>query len=212
MRFLIHTCQSMEMGYQDDMKIGRMFINDYYKGTRDYLKTQKNYEIARTVLYFAISASLFSAGWISTGSRENLLTIVAVLGCLPACKSAVDMIMYLRYKGCTQENAEVIALHAQGLPCLFDMVFTSYEKTYNVAHITVCDNTICGFTQSEKFDEQAFYKHMDSVLKKDGYKETSIKIFKDIKKYTQRLDQMQELEVHEEFSEGILTTMKSVSL
>ena len=53
---------------------------------------------------------------------------------------------------------------------------------------------------------------MDSVLKKDGYKETSIKIFKDIKKYTQRLDQMQELEVYEEFSEGILTTMKSVSL
>jgi hypothetical protein len=106
----------------------------------------------------------------------------------------------------------VIAPHAQGLLCLFDMVFTSYEKTYNVAHITVCDNTICGFTQSEKFDEQAFYKHMDSVLKKDGYKETSIKIFKDIKKYTQRLDQMQELEVHEEFSEGILTTMKSVSL
>jgi hypothetical protein len=194
------------------MKIGRMFINDYYKGTRDYLKTQKNYEIARTVLYFAISASLFSAGWISTGSRENLLTIVAVLGCLPACKSAVDMIMYLRYKGCTQENAEVIAPHAQGLPCLHDMVFTSYEKTYNVAHITVCDNTICGFTQSEKLDEQAFYKHMNSVLKKDGYKETSIKIFKDIKKYTQRLDQMQELEVHEEFSEGILTTMKSVSL
>ena len=31
-------------------------------------------------------------------------------------------------------------------------------------------------------------------------------------KLTQRLDQMQELEVHEEFSEGILTTMKSVSL
>ena len=67
------------------MQFKRMFTTDAYRGTRGYLRTQKIYEILRTVLYFAISLSLFIAGWVSTGSRENLLTIVAVLGCLPAC-------------------------------------------------------------------------------------------------------------------------------
>ena len=78
------------------MQFKRMFSTDAYKGTSGYLRTQKNYEILRTVLYFAISLSLFIAGWVTTGSRENLLTIVAVLGCLPACKSLVEMFMFLR--------------------------------------------------------------------------------------------------------------------
>lgn len=86
------------------MQLKRMFSTDDVKGTRGYLRTQKNYEIIRTVLYFAISIALFIAGWVSTGSRENLLTIVAVLGCLPACKSLVEMFMYLRYKGCDDRD------------------------------------------------------------------------------------------------------------
>ena len=53
------------------MQFKRMFTTDAYKGTRGYLRTQKTYEILRTVLYFAISLSLFIAGWVSTGSREN---------------------------------------------------------------------------------------------------------------------------------------------
>lgn len=87
------------------MQFKRMFTTDAYKGTRGYLRTQKTYEILRTVLYFAISLSLFIAGWVSTGSRENLLTIVAVLGCLPACKSLVEMFMFLRCRGCDEQVA-----------------------------------------------------------------------------------------------------------
>lgn len=194
------------------MKISRMFIYDEFKGTKDYLKTQKKYETARTILYFAISITLFAAGWIATGSRENLLTIVAILGCLPGCKSIVDMIMFYRYKGCTWENAETIEAHSQGLVSGFDMVFTAYDKNYPVAHIAVKGNTVCGFTQEEKFDEQAFYKHIDAILKKDNYRDVTIKIFRDIQKYTERLEQMKELNTGEQATIGIMNTLKSVSL
>lgn len=194
------------------MKLSRLFIYDDYKGTKDYLNTQKKYEIARTVLYFAISLTLFAAGWIATGKRENLLTIVAVLGCLPACKSAVDMIMFLRYKGCTLENASQIEAHTEGLQCGYDFVFTSYDKTYPIAHIAVKGNTICGFSQEKSFDEQAFYKHIDTILKKDNYKETTIKIFTDLNKYLNRLEQLQVLDTDETNTAGIIKTLKSVSL
>ena len=79
-----------------NMNFKRLFDYDEYKGTKGYLKSQNKYEIGRTCLYFAISLSLFLAGIIATGDKMNLLTIVAVLGCLPACKSAVTMIMFLR--------------------------------------------------------------------------------------------------------------------
>ena len=194
------------------MKLVRMFSTDNYKGQRNYLNSQKHYEILRTVIYFAISLSLFAAGWIQTGKRENLLTIVAVLGCLPACKSAIDMIMFLRFKSCSAENADKIEAHKEGLSGLFDVVFTSYEKNFSVDHITVRGKTICGFTNSDKFDEQAFYKHLDTMLKKDNFKDTTIKVFTNLKKYTDRLEQMKELPEDEALTEGIISTIKCISL
>ena len=57
------------------------------KGTYGYIKTKRTFVLLRTILYFIISLALLFAGIISTGSRKNLLTVVAVLGCLPAAKA-----------------------------------------------------------------------------------------------------------------------------
>lgn len=194
------------------MKFTRIFSGEGFRGTRDYLRIQQKYEIFRTLLYFVILASIFIGGYAATKSRMNLLTIVAVLGCLPACKSAVEMIMFLKFKGCSKENADLIENHTEGLTGLFDMVFTSYEKNFNVAHITVKGSTLCGFTEDENFDEQAFYKHLDGILKLENYKDTSVKIFKDIRKYTERLDRLKSLKADETHTEGITATLKSVVL
>lgn len=208
----IYEICKIYMRREVSMQFLRMFSTDNYKGTKDYLKTQKKYEILRTMLYFVVSLSIFIAGWIATKTRLNLLTIVAVLGCLPACKSLVGMIMFLRFQGCTSQNAEAIEAHMEGLLGLFDMVFTSYEKNYNVAHITIKGNTLCGFTQDENFEEQAFYKHLDAILKLENYKDVSIKVFKDINKYVDRLEQLKSLNAEEKNTEGIIETLKSVAL
>ncbi len=194
------------------MQLSRMFFTDKYKGTQDYLKTQKKYEVLRTALYFCISLSLFIAGWAATKTRLNLLTVAAALGCLPACKSLVGMIMFLKFRGCSPENAEAVETHMEGLSGLYDMVFTSYEQNYNVAHLVVKGNTVCGFTQEENFDEQAFYGHLDGILKLEHYKDVSIKIFKDIRKYTERLEQMKSLQAQEGSTAGIIGVLKSVAL
>lgn len=194
------------------MQLLRMFTHDNYKGCELYLKSQKKYEIMRTVLYFGISLSLFIAGFIATGERMNLLTVVAILGCLPASKSAVDMIMFLRFQGCSEASVKTIKEHMEGLCGLYDMIFTSYNRNYNIAHITVKGNTICGFTEDKKFAEQEFYKHITDILKVDHFKETSVKIYSDLNKYTERLEQLKNLDADTGNTEGILSTLKSVSL
>lgn len=200
------------MNLNINMNLLRMFSSAAYKGTHNYLKTQRLYEIARTILYFAISLALFLVGYFTTKSRLNLLTVVAVLGCLPACKSAVGMIMFLRYKGCSDESFDIIQKSSDGLAELYDMVFTSYDRNYSVAHIAVKGNTICGFTEDIRFDEQAFNKHIDGILKTDNFRDTSVKIYKDIKKYSERLMQMKELDADDSNTEGIISTLKSVAL
>ena len=142
----------------------------------------------------------------------NLLTIVAVLGCLPASKSTVQMIMYLRYRSLSADTAQTIEKYADGLSVLYDLVLTSYEKNYNVGHLAVKGNTIIGYTQDSKFDEKAFYSHIDQILKKDNMKGTSVKIFSNLKKYTDRLEQLKELDTEETLNQSIMNTLKSVSL
>lgn len=194
------------------MQLKRIFSTDSAKGTKNYLNTQKKYEIIRTVIYFGISFSLFAAGWITTGSKLNLLTIVAVLGCLPACKSTVQMIMFLRYRSLSRQAAEEIGRHSGKLAQLYDMVFTSYEKNFSIGHITVKGNTIIGYTEDPKLEEKAFYRHIDQVLKTDRHANASVKIFTDLKKYTDRLEQLKALDAEASNTEDIIRTLKSVAL
>lgn len=194
------------------MQLTRIFSAEKYKGTRNYLNTQKKYEIIRTLLYFGISISLFVAGYIQTGRKTNLLTVVAVLGCLPASKSAVNAIMFLRFKSCGTDAAAEIGKHCQGLCSLYDMVFTSYQKNYVVSHLAVRGNTVCGYSERPDFAEKEFYKHIDHILKMDGLKDVTVKVFTDLKKYTDRLEQMKELEADEGRTEAVAATLKSVVL
>lgn len=194
------------------MKFLRIFSSSSYKGTQDYINTQKKYTILRTVLYFGISLALFIVGWLTTGTRSNLLTVVAILGCLPASKSAVNMIMYLRYKSCSPEAEEKITANIGHLAGLYDMVFTSYKKNYVVAHIVVAGKTICGYTEDENFEERDFNQHITDILKAENFKDVTVKIFTDLNKYEERLQQMQELEQDSKATLPIIDTLKSVSL
>ncbi len=194
------------------MQIKRLFTTYGTKGTENYLNTQKKYEIARTLLYFGISAALLIAGILQTKSRLNLLTIVAVLGCLPASKSAVSAIMFLRFKSCSPECAEKIKEQASGLAVLFDCVFTSYKKNFRVSHLAVRGNTICGFSEDANFPENDFYKHIGDLLKLDGHKEATVKIFVSLPKYLERLEQMKSLEEEETKTSAVIETLKSVML
>ena len=194
------------------MSFIRIFSGAAWKGTKHYLKTQRICEIIRMVLFFGISGALFLGGYLATGSRLNLLTIVAVLGILPASKSMVSAIMFCCHDSLSDDAASKIEPHVGTLTHLYDLVFTSNSKIYDVGHLTIKGNTACGYTEKKEFDEQAFQKHVQDLLKVDGHKNVTIKIFRDLSKYVDRLDQMQELSCDESMTNGIVETLKSVSL
>lgn len=191
----------------------RIFSNVYVKGTRNYINSQKKYELIRTFIFFFIPLSLFIAGYVTTKTKMNLLTIVAVVGLLPACKSLVGLIMFLKHHSLSQENAEKIDATKHEFPQLFDMVFTTYDKTHVVSHMVIVGNTVCGFSEDKNFKEKEFNTHIQNVLKTDGFKNISVKIFTDINKYTERLEQLKDLEIDEKVNIlGIMDTFRSVAL
>ena len=61
------------------------------KGEPGYLDYKRKAEIIRTVIYFALVAAIFILGYSQAHTRLNLMTVVAVLGCLPASKALVGV-------------------------------------------------------------------------------------------------------------------------
>lgn len=194
------------------MNIKRLFTTAEVKGTKNYIDSQKKHEITRTVIYFFLSLSLFAAGYLTTGSRNNLLTIVAILGCLPASKSLVSAIMYCKYHSLSNTDASSIEQYSEGLFCLYDMIYTTRENTYPVLHITLCGNTIAGYMPNEKLSETDCAKHLDTCLKVDNHTGITIKIYKDLHKYTERLEQLRQLSIDDGLTAGIANTLKSIAL
>lgn len=192
--------------------LSRMFSTEKAKGTPYYLKTQRFYELARTCIYFGISACLFLSGYFQTGNRANLLTIVAVLGCLPASKSLVSTIMYFRYKSCEPDAVEEILPHTKDLVHGFDFVFTAKDAVYVVPHLAVRGKSICAYAGEGEFREAAFVQHLKEHLALDGEKDVSVKVFHKLSTYVNCLDQMAEVEEDRNQSERILTTIKSITL
>lgn len=183
------------------------------KGSFGYIQNRKRFTAVRTVLYFALSISLYVAGYVTTGSNKNLLTIVAVLGCLPSCKSAVNFIIFLRAKGCSRELRDAVKKFDTELTSFYDLYFTSYQKNYQVSHMVLKGNVLCGITENVKCDVNEAQKHLEQMLLQDGIKNMTVKIFSDRRKYIDRLSQLLELETEENKNrDEIVNLLYSISL
>ncbi len=146
------------------------------KGNPGYLEYKKKVEIIRTVIYFALVAAIFFLGYSQTHSKKNLLTIVAVVGCLPASKALVGVITRFPYPSIAAIRAEEIKSKTSHITVIYDMIITSREKVMPVNCIVLSGNTIFGYTDSEKVDLKYAATHIRGMLNQNQFPEVSVKI------------------------------------
>lgn len=160
------------------------------KGNFGYLAVKRMQVIIRTILFFGISIALYIAGYVTTGDNRNLLTIVAVLGLLPASKSLVNMIMLIRARGCSKEAKQELEPLEGRLVGMYDMYFTSYKKNFAISHMIVEGKVILGYTEDAKCDCRACEEHLNTMLKQGGFKDMTIRISENIKGYGEQLENL----------------------
>lgn len=165
-------------------------MNKFTKGNELYLAREKKIEILKTIMCFGLSLALFIIGYITTKTKGNLLTVVAVLGCLPASKCAVSMIIHLKIKDCSEQLKEQLLLHTGNLNGYFNLYFTSYNINYPTSHLVITSNSILAYSESNKIIPNEFENHIQNLLKKDGISDISVKLFTDFPKYLLRLDEL----------------------
>lgn len=181
------------------------------KGEYGYPEYERNCVIFRTIIYFAISLAVFIFGYVFTKTKENLITIVAVLGLLPSSKSLVSVIMYLRIPKFSRERYEEIAKTVKNVKTIYSMYLTSYKKNFPINCFAVQGGNLIGYTEFDVCDTDACESHIKDLLNQNALKGITVKIFKEQRKFTDRISQLEALEPSGKEDE-ILTLMCDISL
>lgn len=163
------------------------------KGTYGYIKSQRIIELIKTVFMIALCAGTYYLGLYSTGSNQNILTFVAILGCLPMAKFFVNFILFTKAKGCSAELHKELS-DENLIPTFYDLFFTAYKNSYQVSAIYYKKGNLIGISEDLNIDTDAAEKHLSQILENCGSKNVTVKIFKDKSKYIERHKQLIDLE------------------
>lgn len=170
------------------------------KGEFGYIAAEKKRKLLLTAILFAVPLFIFFTALIYFKTRLTIWTVITVVGCLPACKMLVNLIMLFRSPSLDQETYQKIADHAGELVMSYEMYMTFYEKSAFIDAFAICGNLVVGYSSDPKIDAAFMEAEAQKILKGNGYR-TTVKIFTDLKPFLDRLATMNEH--RESLEEGI---------
>lgn len=164
--------------------------NKPHKGDIAYISYRKRTTIIRTILLFGVAFSVLGIGYFSTGSIQNYLTIIAMLGMLPAARATVEMIISLKVK---EVDTKIFQkMNTLSKDAMFDLqynlYFTSESKNFSVDVLFVTNNCIIGYKEYPKYNLKEAKKHIETYMKKDGYSPQNISIVSEENKFISALN------------------------
>ncbi len=156
------------------------------KGSYGYLNRNKIQAWMRAALMLSVPVVIFLSAWFIHGTRENVMTVVAIVGCLPGCNQVVRAIMASRYHSMKKDLWEKVEEARGDLPVLYENVFTSYEVNYYVDCIAVYGREVVGYSSDGSLDATKAAEHIRTMLKNSSYKQ-NVKIMKEQKAFLERI-------------------------
>lgn len=123
------------------------------KGQPGYIKWRKEKYLIGTIAEFAVVIALVVLGYVQTKTKLNLLTVVAVVGCLPASKMLVEFITIVPHQSIEKDIYQEIEAKASLLKRVYDLVITTPEKVMPVDAIVISGHTVIGYASNTKTDE-----------------------------------------------------------
>lgn len=137
------------------------------KGTKcefGYISSQKKFQALMLLLYIAIGVGLFLAGFLITGTRANLFTVLGILMALPGAKRVIALVVMMPRQSVEKERYDKMGSVLSGNGVLLtDYVFTSSEKVMNLDFVVIYKKNVIGILGRDGQD----IKYMTDYLQKE---------------------------------------------
>ena len=101
------------------------------RGDFGYINNRKKRTLTIAIIYSAISIGIYVLGLVLNHmSRQNLFTVIAVLGVLPIVKQIVGFVVVFPYHSVTEEQYQKVQKALpERMELMTDLVITSSEKS-----------------------------------------------------------------------------------
>lgn len=160
------------------------------KGQPGYVKVRKINYLVWSIMEFGIVIALVILGYVQTGSKLNLLTVIAVVGCLPASKMLAEFITMAPHKSIEPEKFKEIEEKAELLTKVYDTVITGDDKVMPVDAFVISGHTICGYTSNPKTDEVKAARYLKEMFHNNHIDKVTVKVFHDYVAFLSRAEGM----------------------
>ncbi len=156
------------------------------KGTFGYIDKMKKTALVRTLVLFLVAVIIFAAGYVIYLKKENFFTIFAVLMVLPAARSLVNAIMFLRFRSCDQrirDRADELIREAGKeksalAHCFYDSVLTIERGgSYYVSLFFISSDLIAGLTPQNKHHIKIMKEHLEQMLENNNLKKVKVLLY-----------------------------------
>ncbi len=137
------------------------------KGEFGYLAYKKSRNMIKTIIAFAVVLVIFIIGFIIWKSKNNYLTMLAVVLVLPAAKFAVSYLVLIPHKNCDLELKNEIEECKGELNSVYDLVVSNKQKPVGIMAAVISDNQILAFTSAPKADKNLFETSVKEFLKNE---------------------------------------------
>ena len=184
------------------------------KGSFGYIKRGRIILGTMTFLLLAAVLAMYFGALRYFGTNKNVFTILAALSCIGVGKCAVDFVMFMKAGYCSNAAMEIIDPHIGKLCGGYDLFMTSYDKNFSISHAVCAAKSVCAFMEDSKCDVKAGEMHIRTMLEADGFKGYTVKIFRNLDQYIERLDELNLVDDGREkkSTKGAMDLLESISL
>lgn len=167
-----------------------MFMKPIEKGAYGYIDAHKKRQLLKTIIFFLLPIAIFVTGFLTTKTKENYFTIVAVVGCLPACKELVNVLMFWKRRSMPQKLYQEISAHAGELMAAYELLLTTYEATYPILAVVISRNHVAGYTEVSDRNLKKAEDYIRTVLKDNGISGIQVCLHRELNAFLECVDGM----------------------
>lgn len=161
------------------------------KGEWGYFRKEKRRKILFTLILLAIPLFILFTSEAYFGTRQNILTIVAMVGLIPFAMSLVNLIVLFMHKSLPDEEYNAIHPHEGSLTVAYELFMTSEKQNALVDCLAICGNELVGYISDKKSDPRFAADHLKKMMRADGFR-VNVHMMTDLEKFTDRLDSLNE--------------------
>ena len=158
-----------------------------HKGEAGYIAYERFIRLVKSIVLLAVPLSAYAAAWIVTGTNKNVISVLSLVCCIPACMSIVSLIMVYTIRPLPAKNYEEILRHAEGLTMGYELYLTNGDKNALLDAVCVCGNTITALATYKDPDRKAAAEHIENVIRAEGFT-VHANVMDSLPKFLERLD------------------------